>query len=181
MSPCTCTILATSSARSRYRPAQYTASAIRAKSTVVLLLVADARRSGADPAGTRGSGPVGARSLGADTQATAGTPGPSASARAASTIQVSLLPPPWDELTIRDPGSRATLVSPPGVTYAPSGPSNVKGRRSTWRGATVPSHSAGMVDNDKTGWATQFGGCCSMRWATTASASAPAAGPMTMP
>jgi hypothetical protein len=33
-----------------------------------------------------------------------------------STTQVSLLPPPWDELTTRDPGWRATRVRPPRVT-----------------------------------------------------------------
>ena len=33
-----------------------------------------------------------------------------------STIQVSLLPPPWDELTTREPGRRATRVRPPRVT-----------------------------------------------------------------
>ncbi len=35
--------------------------------------------------------------------------------RSAST-QVSLLPPPWDELTTYEPGRRATRVSPPGRT-----------------------------------------------------------------
>ncbi len=34
----------------------------------------------------------------------------------ASTTQVSLLPPPCDELTTRDPSRRATLVRPPRVT-----------------------------------------------------------------
>ena len=33
-----------------------------------------------------------------------------------STIQVSLLPPPWEELTTREPLRRATRVSPPVVT-----------------------------------------------------------------
>ena len=33
-----------------------------------------------------------------------------------------------------------------------------------------------MVESDNTGWATQLGGYCSMRWATRASASAPGRG-----
>lgn len=33
-----------------------------------------------------------------------------------STTQVSLLPPPWDELTTREPARLATLVKPPRVT-----------------------------------------------------------------
>ena len=35
------------------------------------------------------------------------------------TIQVSLQPPPWEELTTREPRRRATRVRPPGLTQAP--------------------------------------------------------------
>ncbi len=53
--------------------------------------------------------------------------------------QVSLLPPPWELFTISEPSWRATRVSPPVVTYGCS-PVSTNGRRSTWRGATTPSH-----------------------------------------
>ena len=42
--------------------------------------------------------------------------GPGGAVTRVSTTQVSLLPPPWDELTTREPGRRATRVSPPRVT-----------------------------------------------------------------
>src|SRR5262249_6049580 len=55
-----------------------------------------------------------------------------------STTQVSLLPPPCEEFTIKDPSRSATRVRPPGSTRA-FDPSSTNGRRSTWRGtrATV--------------------------------------------
>src|SRR5262249_58824867 len=55
-----------------------------------------------------------------------------------STTQVSLLPPPCDEFTIREPSRSATRVRPPGSTRA-FDPSSTNGGRSTWRGtrATV--------------------------------------------
>ena len=52
--------------------------------------------------------------------------------------QVSLVPPPCDELTTREPSVRATRVSPPGTTVT-SSPERTNGRRSTCRGATPDS------------------------------------------
>src|ERR1700679_2359339 len=63
-----------------------------------------------------------------------------------STIQVSLVPPPWLELTTSDPSFSATRVRPPGTMRTPSAPERTNGRRSTWRGATPPSNEAGQVD-----------------------------------
>src|SRR5262249_61027949 len=51
-----------------------------------------------------------------------------------SRTQVSLLPPPWLELTTRDPFLSATRVSPPGTMRVRSRPVSTNGRRSTWRG-----------------------------------------------
>ena len=51
-------------------------------------------------------------------------------ARGAST-QVSLEPPPWLELTTREPSTSATRVSPPGSTQTPSPSLTANGRRST--------------------------------------------------
>src|SRR6266699_1928458 len=47
---------------------------------------------------------------------------------------VSLLPPPWDELTTREPRLSAMRVSPPGTMVTRS-PCKMKGRRSIWRGS----------------------------------------------
>src|ERR1700733_7154751 len=70
-----------------------------------------------------------------------------------STIQVSLVPPPWLELTTSDPSFSATRVRPPGTMRTPSAPERTNGRRSTWRGATPPSNEAGQVDKASVGWA----------------------------
>src|SRR6202020_2847335 len=70
-----------------------------------------------------------------------------------STIQVSFVPPPWLELTIRDPSFSATRVRPPGTMRTPSAPERTNGRRSTWRGDTPPSNEAGQVDSASVGWA----------------------------
>src|SRR5580704_13679291 len=48
-----------------------------------------------------------------------------------STIQVSLVPPPWLELTTSDFSFKATLVNPPGTTRMPFAPVKTKGRKST--------------------------------------------------
>ena len=60
-----------------------------------------------------------------------------------SSTQVSLVPPPWLELTTSEPSLSATRVSPPGTTRTPSEPDSTKGRRSTWRGATPPRKEVG--------------------------------------
>src|SRR3984885_3319843 len=70
-----------------------------------------------------------------------------------STIQVSLVPPPWLELTTSEPSFSATRVRPPGTMRTPSAPERTNGRRSTWRGATPPSNEAGQVDKASVGWA----------------------------
>ena len=51
---------------------------------------------------------------------------------AASMTQVSFVPPPWEELTTREPFLSATRVSPPGSTYI-SSPYRIYGLRSTCR------------------------------------------------
>src|SRR5262249_27028060 len=53
-----------------------------------------------------------------------------ADAGGAST-QVSLDPPPWLELTTREPSTRATRDSPPGSTHTSSPSLTANGRRST--------------------------------------------------
>lgn len=53
-----------------------------------------------------------------------------AAARGAGT-QVSFEPPPWLELTTREPSTRATLVSPPGRNDTPLPSLTANGRRST--------------------------------------------------
>ena len=63
-----------------------------------------------------------------------------------SRTQVSLLPPPCDELTIMEPSFRATRVSPPGRTKT-SSPNRMKGRRSTCLGARLRFSTVGTVDN----------------------------------
>ena len=51
-----------------------------------------------------------------------------------SSTQVSLVPPPWEELTTSEPSRSATRVRPPG-TMVTSRPESTKGRRSMCRGA----------------------------------------------
>ena len=65
--------------------------------------------------------------------------------------QVSLDPPPCDELTISDPLRIATRVSPPGSTQVLS-PVTANGRRSTCRGSIAVSHTVGQTDSGTTGW-----------------------------
>ena len=55
-----------------------------------------------------------------------------------STIQVSLLPPPWEEFTTSEPFLSATRVKPPGVTQV-SLLCKIKGRKSRCLGWTLPS------------------------------------------
>ena len=69
-----------------------------------------------------------------------------ASASSSST-HVSFEPPPWEELTIIEPSRSATRVSPPGTMWM-SSPKTANGRRSTWRGASLPSGPAvGTVES----------------------------------
>src|SRR4030095_16347003 len=62
-------------------------------------------------------------------------PGCSSVPGAGARTQVSLVPPPWLELTTSDPSLRPTRVRPPGMMVILR-PDSTKGRRSTWRGAT---------------------------------------------
>ena len=48
-----------------------------------------------------------------------------------SRTHVSLVPPPWLELTTSEPAFIATRVKPPGTMRTPSVPVSTKGRRST--------------------------------------------------
>ena len=65
-----------------------------------------------------------------------------------SSTQVSLVPPPWLELTTREPSLRATRVRPPGTMRIWSAPESTKGRRSTWRGAT-PGGDEGRAGRER--------------------------------
>ncbi|MNY08192.1 hypothetical protein D3C86_1410320 [compost metagenome] len=51
-----------------------------------------------------------------------------------SSTQVSLVPPPCDELTTSEPSFKATRVSPPATIFTVL-PLSTNGRRSIWRGA----------------------------------------------
>src|SRR4029078_11557199 len=70
-----------------------------------------------------------------------------------SKIQVSLVPPPWLELTTSEPSFSATRVRPPGTMVTRSFPVSTNGRRSTWRGASPAAVQVGQVDSAKVGWA----------------------------
>ncbi|NDH29828.1 MAG: alpha-E domain-containing protein [Betaproteobacteria bacterium] len=72
--------------------------------------------------------------------------------RSLSRTQVSLVPPPWEELTTSEPSRSATRVNPPG-TMRISRPTSTKGRRSIWRGATPCSTKVGQAESAKVGWA----------------------------
>src|SRR6202012_2899053 len=69
-----------------------------------------------------------------------------------STIQVSLVPPPCDELTTSEPSCNATRVSPP-ATIVTVLPDSTNGRRSIWRGAMPASTKVGHADNASVGCA----------------------------
>ena len=76
-------------------------------------------------------------------------------ARPAASTQVSLLPPPWLELTTRLPSGSATRVRPPGSTNTLSPSLTANGRRSTCRGTSLSSTLVGTVDSCTTGCAIQ--------------------------
>src|SRR6266568_4031333 len=69
--------------------------------------------------------------------------------------QVSLEPPPWEELTTSEPRLSATRVSPPGTTVM-SSPTRTYGRRSTWQGSNTPdsAKNEGWRERGTTGCAT---------------------------
>ena len=69
-----------------------------------------------------------------------------------ASTQVSLVPPPWLELTTSEPSFSATRVRPPG-TMVILRPDSTKGRRSTWRGATPWPTKVGQVESARVGWA----------------------------
>src|SRR3954463_6728071 len=74
-----------------------------------------------------------------------------------STIHVSLLPPPCEELTTSEPLRKATRVNPPVVTEV-CGPLRMNGRRSTCRGSSLSFTSVGTVDRVTTGCAMKLRG-----------------------
>src|SRR5690606_16234298 len=79
------------------------------------------------------------------------------------TTQVSLVPPPCEELTISEPAVMATRVRPHGTMRISLPPDSTKGRRSMWRGAMPASTKVGQVDSDNVGWAMYFSGAARMR------------------
>ena len=100
-------------------------------------------------AGPLGRAP-GGRPGGERTRAGAAGRGPDrrlGAASESSSTQVSLEPPPWEEFTTSAPSGRATLVSPPGSTQMSSPSLTAKGRRSMWRGTSVPSIRVGCVES----------------------------------
>src|SRR6187551_364049 len=100
--------------------------------------------------------------------------------QSSQTIQVSLLPPPCDELTTKDPLRRATRVKPPRVTYELS-PLNTNGRRSRWRGSTPSLHSVGAVESETMGCATKLRGSAKTNSVQRASSSGVATLPTMTP
>jgi hypothetical protein len=65
-----------------------------------------------------------------------------------SSTQVSLVPPPCELLTTKEPSFKATRVRPPGTIWTVL-PDRTKGRKSMWRGAMPDSTNVGQVDSDK--------------------------------
>src|SRR5437867_5308014 len=98
-----------------------------------------------------------------------------------SSTQVSLVPPPWLELTTREPGSSATRVSPPGTMRTRSRPMRTNGRKSTWRGANPSPTQVGHVESASVGWAMNPCGWRSILARKAASVSRSAFGPIIMP
>ena len=126
------------SARASWRPIQYSSWAIRASISppllllLLLLLARSTRRRRA-----------GRASRGGDQRRSAAELRRRAGRRRSSSTHVSFEPPPCEELTIIEPSRSATRVRPPGTIWM-SSPNTANGRRSTWRGASVPSgHAVG--------------------------------------
>ena len=70
----------------------------------------------------------------------------------------SLVPPPWDELTTKEPSVRATRVRPPGTISTPFEPVKINGLKSTWRGASPFSVKVGQVESANVGCAINLCG-----------------------
>src|SRR5947209_8392019 len=98
-----------------------------------------------------------------------------------SKTQVSLVPPPWLELTINDPCSSATRVSPPGIIRTPSRPLSTNGRKSTWRGASPSPVQVGQVDSASVGCAMKLCGVDLSLPRNAAIVALSALGPINMP
>ena len=75
-----------------------------------------------------------------------------APAPSSASTQVSLEPPPCEELTTSDPLQSATRVRPPGTTSTFS-PLIANGRRSMWRPSMPSSTTVGWRDSATTSWA----------------------------
>src|SRR4051794_4076768 len=97
-----------------------------------------------------------------------------------SSTQVSLVPPPWEEFTTKEPSRKATRVSPPGTSVT-SRPDNTNGRRSICRGATPPSTYVGPADNPNVGCAIYFSGERNIRSQNASSSALLAVGPINIP
>ena len=73
--------------------------------------------------------------------------------------QVSLVPPPWLELTTSEPSLSATRVSPPGTTRTPSAPGQHVGTQvDVARREAARRRSTGTVDSASVGWAMKSSG-----------------------
>src|SRR3954466_6835605 len=98
-----------------------------------------------------------------------------------SRIQVSLVPPPWLELTTSEPSFSATRVSPPGTMVVCLLPVSTKGRRSTWRGARPDAVQVGHVESASVGWAIKPSGSRLSLSRNASMVALVAAGPISMP
>src|SRR6516165_3317718 len=98
-----------------------------------------------------------------------------------SSIQVSLVPPPWLEFTTREPSFSATRVSPPGTTVMCRLPVSTKGRKSTWRGARPEAVQVGQVDSASVGCAMKPSGSRFSFSRKASMVALVAAGPISMP
>ena len=101
--------------------------------------------------------------------------------RLTSSTQVSLVPPPWLELTTSEPAFSATRVSPPGTMRILSVPVSTNGRRSTWRGARPSSTSVGTVESASVGCAMKPRGSRLSFSRNASSVILSAFGPISMP
>ena len=62
-----------------------------------------------------------------------------------ASTQVSLLPPPCDELTTSEPSRSAVRVRPPGTMCVAPAPERTKGRRSMWQPSQLAVHEGRMA------------------------------------
>ncbi len=81
-----------------------------------------------------------------------------ATADISSTTQVSLVPPPWLELTTSEPSFSATRVRPPGTTRMPSRPTARKAADRHGAARCLASNEVGQVDSASVGWAMKLSG-----------------------